>query len=66
MFAILYQMGFLVDNPSTETFWSCFRQALKDNKKTRDEKRQILSIIANDFTYEELEHNLGVRKCSYN
>ena len=66
MFAVLYQMGFLVGNPLTETFWSCFRQALKDNKKTRDGKRQILSIIANDFTYEELEHNLGVRKCSYN
>jgi len=66
MFAVLYQMGFLVSNPSTETFWSCFRQALKDNKKTRDGKHRILSIIANDFTYEELGHNLGVRKCSYN
>ena len=64
MFAVLYQMGFLVDIPSnfTETFWSCFRQALRDNKKTRDGKRRILSIIANDFTYEELENNLGVRK----
>jgi hypothetical protein len=57
-------MGFLSSNPSnsTETFWSCFRQALNDNKKTRDGKRRILSIIANDFIYEELEHNLGVRK----
>ena len=64
MFAVLYQMGFLVNNPlnSAETFWSCFRQALKDNKKTRDGKRQILSIIANDFAYKELESNLGVRK----
>jgi hypothetical protein len=58
-------MGFFVSNPisnSTQTFWSCFRQALNDNKKTRDGKRQILSIIANDFTYEDLEHNLNVRK----
>ena len=42
MFALLYQMGFLINNPlssSAETFWSCFRQALKDNKKTRDGKR---------------------------
>ena len=56
-------MGFLSNNPSnsTETFWSCFRQALNDNKKTRNGKRRILSIIANDFTYKELEYNLGVR-----
>jgi len=68
MFAILYQMGFLISNPSnfTETFWSCFWQALKDNKKTEDEKHQILLIIANDFSYKELEYNLGVRKCFYN
>jgi hypothetical protein len=61
-------MGFLTSNPSnfTETFWSCFRQALKDNKKTKDGKRRILSIIANDFAYKELEHNLEVRKCLYN
>src|SRR5437879_5961461 len=64
MFADLYQMRFLISNPTTnfiKTFWSCFRQALDDNKKTKDGKRRILSIIANDFTYKELEHNLGVR-----
>ena len=57
-------MGFLSSNTSnsTETFWSCFRQALKDNKKTRDGKCRILSIIANDFTYKELKNNLEVRK----
>ncbi|CAB4492176.1 unnamed protein product [Rhizophagus irregularis] len=62
IFTTLYKMGFLSSNPSnsTETFWSCFRQALDDNKKTRDGKWRILSIIANDFTYEELEYNLGV------
>ncbi len=56
-------MGFLVNNPlnSAEIFWFCFQQALKDNKKTRDGKCQILSIIANNFTYEGLENNLGVR-----
>ncbi len=64
MFAVLYQTGFLVSDPSsfTETFWSCFRQALNNNKKTRDGKRRILSIIADDFTYKELENNLEVRK----
>ncbi|CAB5217189.1 unnamed protein product [Rhizophagus irregularis] len=62
IFTTLYKMGFLSSNPSnsTETFWSYFQQALNDNKKTRDGKWRILSIIANDFTYEELEHNLGV------
>ena len=56
-------MRFLSSNPSnsTETFWSCFRQALNDNKKTRNGKRRILSIIANDFSYAELELKLGVR-----
>ncbi len=68
MFAVLYQIEFLISNPSnsTETFWSYFQQALKDNKKTGDGKRQILSIIANDFPYKELEYNLGIRKYFYN
>jgi len=40
MFADLYQMGFLISNPTTnftETFWSCFRQTLDDNKKLKME-----------------------------
>ena len=50
MFAIFYQMGFLVNNPvnnllnSAETFWSCFRQALKDNKKTRDGNAEFYQL----------------------
>ncbi|RIA95506.1 hypothetical protein C1645_816598 [Glomus cerebriforme] len=39
------------------TPWS---YVLNDNKKTRNGKQHILSIITNDFTYEELEHNLEV------
>ncbi len=67
MFENLFQMGFLVSNSihlsnSTQTFWSYFWHALNNNKKTRDEKRRILLIIANDFTYEELEDNLAVRR----
>ncbi|RHZ85502.1 hypothetical protein Glove_65g112 [Diversispora epigaea] len=56
-------MGFLISSPTpnyTNTFWSCFRKALDDNKKNRDGKRRILSIIANDFTYKELENNLDI------
>nr|CAG8552072.1 13355_t:CDS:2 [Entrophospora candida] len=43
----LYKMGFL--------------KALKGNKKNQDGKRRTLSIIANDFTYQELKTNLNVR-----
>jgi hypothetical protein len=45
---------------STATFWQCFNHALEDNKKNRDGKRRVLSIIADDFTYKELQENLGV------
>ena len=45
---------------STQTFWQCFSHTLEDNKKNYDEKRWVLSIIANDFTYKELQENLGV------
>jgi hypothetical protein len=52
-------MGILVEN-STQTFWQCFSQAINDNKKNYDGKRRALSIIADDFTYDELQKNLGV------
>lgn len=45
---------------ATHTFWNSFSRALNNNKKTLDGKRRILSIIADDFTYNELEENLGV------
>jgi len=45
---------------STSTFWQCFNRALENNKKNQDGKRRVLSIIANDFTYKELQENLGV------
>jgi hypothetical protein len=45
---------------STPIFWQCFNNALADNKKNCDGKRRILSIIADDFTYKELQENLGV------
>ncbi|RHZ53025.1 hypothetical protein Glove_452g13 [Diversispora epigaea] len=59
-------MGFLVknistlDKNSTSTFWQYFNYALADNKKNHDGKHYILSIIADDFTYKELQENLGV------
>lgn len=35
-------------------------RALKDNNKSHDGKRRILSIIADQFTYAEIESNLKV------
>ncbi|RGB34409.1 hypothetical protein C1646_760611 [Rhizophagus diaphanus] len=47
-------------DPIVNKFWSCFNESLKVNKKGSDEKRRILSIIANDFLYEEIKSNLSV------
>ncbi|RHZ81982.1 hypothetical protein Glove_115g1 [Diversispora epigaea] len=52
--------GFLINNPnfknSTQTFWKCFSNTLEDNKKNQDGK--LLSIVADNFNYEELQENL--------
>ncbi|CAB4488918.1 unnamed protein product [Rhizophagus irregularis] len=63
--AALYQSGFLTSTPkitsnATQKFWMCFEHALANNKKTSDRKRRILSIISNEFTYEELKQNLNI------
>ena len=63
--ASLFKIGLLTPIPihmpnATLTFWSCFDRALSNNKKTYDGKRQILSIIAEDFTYNKLQNNLDV------
>ncbi|CAB4468410.1 unnamed protein product [Rhizophagus irregularis] len=47
-------------NPIVNKFWSCFNESLKVNKKGIDGKRRILSIIADDFSYEEIRTNLLV------
>ncbi|GBB91846.1 hypothetical protein RclHR1_19260002 [Rhizophagus clarus] len=64
-FATLYRSGFLTSTPksisnTTHTFWMCFERALANNKKTPNGKRRILSIISNEFTYDELKQNLNV------
>jgi len=65
----LYKAGFLVPTPihmptKTKTFWNCMDRTLKDNNKSHDGKRRILSIIADQFTYAEIESNLKV-SCNY-
>jgi len=61
----LSKIGFLTSIPihmpnKTKTFWDSFRRALDDNKQNCDGKRRVLSIIADEFTYSELETNLNV------
>lgn len=61
----LYHNGFLNAIPtnvfnSSNQFWKCFQKSLEENKKGHDGKIRILSIIANDFEYEELQKNLKV------
>ncbi|GES91499.1 hypothetical protein GLOIN_2v1884984 [Rhizophagus clarus] len=67
IFLYLYENNFLdmslPDNHSNlivNKFWSCFNESLKANKKGSDGKSRILSIIANDFSYEKIKSNLLV------
>jgi len=62
---ILYHNGFLNATPtnvfnSSNQFWKCFQKSLEENKTGYDGKIRILSIIANNFEYEELQKNLKV------
>ena len=61
----LYNIGYLTSTPSyipntSRTFWSCFAQALTDNEKYLNGKQRVLSIVANEFSYAELQDKLGV------
>ncbi|CAG8531221.1 4649_t:CDS:2 [Dentiscutata heterogama] len=61
----LFGMGFLATIPAhipntSRKFWTCFKHSLDDNKKTCNGKHRVLSIIANDFTYEKMQENLKV------
>ncbi|RHZ65038.1 hypothetical protein Glove_319g71 [Diversispora epigaea] len=61
----LYNLGFLNPYPSNiqnpvKIFWESFKKCLAINKKGSNGIRRILSIIANKFSYEELQNKLGV------
>ena len=43
-----------------DIFWKCFKNCLEANQKGDNGIRRILSIIALDFTYQELQEKLGV------
>ena len=53
----LYELGFY---NSSEKFWNCFQKSLIINKKGVDGKQWILSIIADDFKYDDLQKQLSV------
>jgi hypothetical protein len=61
---MLYKSGFLQLNPRSEnfthTFWQAFRDALEGTNRGPNGQRRILSIIATQFTYQELKSKLGV------
>lgn len=62
---MLYEKNFLNPNSSdvsdvSNEFWYCFQRSLDENKRGYDGKRRILSIIADQFTYDELQKNLNV------
>ena len=63
---ILYDLGFLHPIPNkynqTETLWNCIQESLNVNKKGQDGKRRILSIVADQFSYDEIKNNLNVSK----
>lgn len=43
-----------------EKFWNSFRKSIDENIRGMDGKQRIISIIADQFTYEELKSELKV------
>lgn len=68
MLSQLYSQGFLVSSPPMHEekpidhnkIWKCFEEAFHANKKGQDGRIRILSIIAREFSYDELEKKLNV------
>ena len=48
------------DNDSESKFWTCFSTSLNANPKGIDGKQRVLSIIAEEFSYNELNDKLKV------
>jgi hypothetical protein len=43
-----------------DKFWNCFNISIQMNDRGLDNKQRILSVIADHFTYYELQDNLKV------
>lgn len=48
------------DSTIADILWECFNKSLEQNKTGYDGKIRILSIIASEFQYEELQRKLKV------
>ncbi|CAJ0640887.1 13349_t:CDS:2 [Entrophospora sp. SA101] len=62
---VLNSNGFLnvkkkIDFTIADIFWECFNKSLEQNKTGYDGKIRILSIIAREFQYKELQRKLKV------
>lgn len=57
---VLYKSGSLQPRSENFIFWQAFRDALEGANRGPNGQRRILSIIATQFTYQELESKLGV------
>jgi hypothetical protein len=60
---VLYKSGSLQPRSESFTdsiFWQAFRGALEGANRGPNGQRRILSIIAIQFTYQELKSKLGV------
>jgi hypothetical protein len=64
----LHEIGLLClsstnqDSNPENKFWSCFSSSLNTNPKGKDGKQRVLSIIAEKFSYNELNNKLKVYK----
>jgi hypothetical protein len=63
----LFKIGVLNDSKifpkktlNEEKFWNSFRKSIDENIRGMEGKQKILSIIADQFTYEELKSELKV------
>lgn len=73
MLSQLYSQGYLVSSPpihkekqtDLNKFWKCFDEVFHANKKGQDGRIRTLSIIAREFSYDELEKKLSVSNLKY-
>ena len=62
---MLYNEGFLNIYPShqkynSEKIWNCIYNSYKENKKGYDGKQRILFMVANEYSYQDLQSKLEV------
>lgn len=61
LFSEISQEQEIEKNLQSKKFWECFSDALNSNIRGSDGHQRILSIIAESFTYLQLNNNLKAR-----